>query len=38
MADLTLDYQLADGITKAPEENAVHSWVAATLDYLQEND
>lgn len=38
MADLTLDYQLADGITKAPEENTVHNWVSATLDYLKKND
>ncbi|MGO1329255.1 MAG: rRNA maturation RNase YbeY [Idiomarina loihiensis] len=38
MADLTLDYQLADGITNAPEENAVHNWVAATLDYLKKDD
>ena len=38
MADLTLDYQLANGITKAPEEHAVHRWVATTLDYLQKND
>ena len=38
MADLTLDYQLADGITNAPEESSVHNWVATTLDYLQKND
>ncbi|MDV6315476.1 rRNA maturation RNase YbeY [Idiomarina sp. HP20-50] len=38
MADLTLDYQLADGIPNAPDENAVYSWVAATLDYLEQND
>ncbi|MGM7447559.1 rRNA maturation RNase YbeY [Idiomarina sp. ST20R2A10] len=38
MADLTLDYQLADGITNAPEENAVHNWVSATLDYLKKDD
>lgn len=38
MTDLTLDYQLADGITDAPEEKAVHRWVTATLDYLQKND
>jgi len=38
MADLTLDYQLADGITNAPEESAIHKWIAATLEHLQEDD
>ncbi|MGM0905809.1 MAG: rRNA maturation RNase YbeY [Pseudomonadota bacterium] len=37
MADLTLDYQLADGVTHAPDEDAVHAWVSATLDYLKQD-
>ncbi|MCA1768021.1 MAG: rRNA maturation RNase YbeY, partial [Idiomarina sp.] len=27
MTDLTLDYQLADGIANAPHEEAVHTWI-----------
>ena len=38
MTDLTLDYQLADGIANAPHEEAVHTWIVTTLDYLQQND
>ncbi|MGM7318650.1 rRNA maturation RNase YbeY [Idiomarina sp. ST10R2A5] len=37
MADLTLDYQLADGVTDAPDEDAVYTWVSATLDYLEQD-
>ncbi len=37
MADLTLDYQLADGVTDAPDEYAVRAWVSTTLDYLQQD-
>lgn len=37
MADLTLDYQLADGVTDAPDEDAVRAWVSTTLDYLQQD-
>lgn len=38
MANVTLDYQLADGIRNAPNEEAVHTWVTAALDYLKQND
>lgn len=38
MTDLTLDYQLADGIANVPDEEAIHTWVVTTLDYLQKND
>lgn len=38
MVDVTLDYQLADGIRNAPNEEAVHTWVAAALDYLKKNN
>ena len=37
MADLTLDYQLAEGVTDAPDEDAVRAWVSTTLDYLQQD-
>ncbi|MCK7458240.1 rRNA maturation RNase YbeY [Idiomarina aminovorans] len=37
MTDLILDYQLADGIANAPDEEAIHTWVVTTLDYLQQH-
>ncbi len=38
MTDLTLDYQLADGVANAPDEDAIHTWVRTTLDYLGQNE